>query len=189
MCGELRFPWRALYRERCGLQSQVSRRLAFELACSNTPSRVAGAVAFGRMLAYAALRLPTTSTGTYGTGVLAKSVYADIPVLVGRHRYAGPGPRPSRSCPRRRCLHFVSALNQPVCAAPVLGPLDVVVRCHGIHVGNIGPEAHAEAALGACPRATHAATSRSCRRTHTTCRARSRRRPTAFHSYRSSYLV
>ena len=47
----------------------MSRRLAFELACSNTPSRVAGAVAFGRMLAYAALRLPTTSTGTYGTGV------------------------------------------------------------------------------------------------------------------------
>ena len=96
LCGELRFPWRALCRERCGLQSQVSRRLAFELACSNTPSRVAGAVAFGRMLAYAALRLPTTSTGTYGTGVLAKSVYADIPVLVGRHRYI-PGPALGRA--------------------------------------------------------------------------------------------
>ena len=121
LCGELRFPWRALYRERCGLQSQVSRRLAFELACSNTPSRVAGAVAFGRMLAYAALRLPTTSTGTYGTGVLAKSALADIPCIGRVGRYTGPGPRPSRSCPRRR-LHFVSALNQPVCAAPARLP-------------------------------------------------------------------
>ena len=42
-----------------------------------TLSRVAGAVAFGRMLAYAALRLPTTSTGTYGTGV---HVHVQYPV-------------------------------------------------------------------------------------------------------------
>ena len=53
----------------------------------------------GRVRPYArlaALRLPTTSTGTYGTGVLAKSVYADFPVLVGRHRYI-PGPALGRA--------------------------------------------------------------------------------------------